>query len=182
MAKPTFPEPPLLEKGEYRRFDQYMFEVHNQVFGIGSNNGVLDNTNIGINVAETDSAETISGQWDFSTHPTGLDHTQISNIGTKTHVEIDTHIDDDTLHYLEEDISHENIQDIGSNAHSAIDTHMGSHETDGDGLKHTATNLGFYSTTPIAKPTVTGAKGGNVALASLLTALVNLGLIIDNTT
>ena len=32
------------------------------------------------------------------------------------------------------------------------------------------------------KPTVTGAKGGNVALASLLTALVNYGLITDTTT
>jgi hypothetical protein len=29
---------------------------------------------------------------------------------------------------------------------------------------------------------VTGAKGGNTALASLLTALHNMGLITDNTT
>jgi hypothetical protein len=32
------------------------------------------------------------------------------------------------------------------------------------------------------KPTVTGAKGSNVALGSLMTALVALGLVIDNTT
>ena len=33
-----------------------------------------------------------------------------------------------------------------------------------------------------SKPTVTGAKGGNTALASLLTTLVNYGLIADGTT
>lgn len=32
------------------------------------------------------------------------------------------------------------------------------------------------------KQTVTGAKGGNAALTSLLTALANLGLITDSTT
>jgi hypothetical protein len=42
--------------------------------------------------------------------------------------------------------------------------------------------LGFYSTAPIAKPTVTGSRGGNAALASLLTALANLGLVTDSTT
>jgi hypothetical protein len=34
---------------------------------------------------------------------------------------------------------------------------------------------------PASKPTVTGAKGGNAALASLLTALVSYGLILDST-
>lgn len=33
-----------------------------------------------------------------------------------------------------------------------------------------------------AKPTVTGAKGGNAALGSLLTALSGLGIITDSTT
>lgn len=44
----------------------------------------------------------------------------------------------------------------------------------------TDTGVGFYSTTPIAKPTVTGSRGGNAALQSLLTALANLGLITDS--
>lgn len=43
-------------------------------------------------------------------------------------------------------------------------------------------NIGFYNTAPAAKPTVTGSRGGNAALASLLTALANLGLITDSTT
>ena len=43
-------------------------------------------------------------------------------------------------------------------------------------------NMGFNSTAPIAKPTVSGAKGGNAALASLLTALASYGLVTDTTT
>lgn len=54
-------------------------------------------------------------------------------------------------------------------------------EIDG-ALNHDGTTIGFYNTTPITKPTVTGAKGGNVALTNLLTALANLGLLTDSTT
>jgi hypothetical protein len=43
-------------------------------------------------------------------------------------------------------------------------------------------NVGFNNSAPIAKPTVTGSKGGNAALASLITALANYGLITDSTT
>lgn len=50
------------------------------------------------------------------------------------------------------------------------------------GLKLNLGTLGFYTATPIAQPTVTGAKGGNAALTSLLTQLANLGLIVDSTT
>lgn len=42
--------------------------------------------------------------------------------------------------------------------------------------------VGFNGTAPIAKPTVTGSKGGNAALASLMTALANYGLVTDSTT
>ncbi len=45
----------------------------------------------------------------------------------------------------------------------------------------TAAMVGFYGTAPIAKPAPTGSRGGNAALASLLTALANLGLITDST-
>lgn len=47
---------------------------------------------------------------------------------------------------------------------------------------HTGSTVGFYNTTPIVKPTVTGAKGSNAALGSLIAQLVSLGLIIDTTT
>jgi hypothetical protein len=42
--------------------------------------------------------------------------------------------------------------------------------------------LGFNNTAGIAKPTVSGAKGSNAALGSLLTALAAYGLITDSST
>lgn len=42
--------------------------------------------------------------------------------------------------------------------------------------------IGFLGANPLARPTVTGGRGGNAALASLLTALANLGLVTDSTT
>jgi hypothetical protein len=46
----------------------------------------------------------------------------------------------------------------------------------------TSDEVGFFSATPITRPTVTGSRGGNAALASLLTALANLGLIVNSST
>lgn len=44
------------------------------------------------------------------------------------------------------------------------------------------TIVGFNNATPIAKPTISGSKASNAALASLLTALASYGLITDSTT
>jgi hypothetical protein len=49
-------------------------------------------------------------------------------------------------------------------------------------LAHRGTLLGFYNTSPASKQTVTGSRGGNAALASLLTALATTGLITDSST
>lgn len=51
----------------------------------------------------------------------------------------------------------------------------------GSKLQHNGSTAGFYGTNAIAKPTVTGSKGGNAALTSLLTQLASLGLITDST-
>jgi hypothetical protein len=42
--------------------------------------------------------------------------------------------------------------------------------------------LGFFGTAPIGEQTVAGAKGGNAALGSLITCLVNYGMLLDTTT
>jgi len=42
--------------------------------------------------------------------------------------------------------------------------------------------VGFYGAAGITRPTVTGSRGGNVALANLLTQLDNMGLIQNSTT
>jgi hypothetical protein len=53
----------------------------------------------------------------------------------------------------------------------------------GDGsLTIGASKLGFFSAAPVVKPTVSGAKGSNAALASLMTALAAYGLVTDSTT
>jgi len=53
---------------------------------------------------------------------------------------------------------------------------------DVNGSARIAVDVGFYGTTPQAKQTVTGSRGGNAALTSLLTALATIGLITNNTT
>lgn len=42
--------------------------------------------------------------------------------------------------------------------------------------------VGFYGQPPVAKPTITGSKAANTALASLITALASQGLVTDGTT
>jgi hypothetical protein len=49
-------------------------------------------------------------------------------------------------------------------------------------LAHQGSTLGFYNTTPTTKPTITGSRGSNAALADLLTKLAGLGLLTDSTT
>lgn len=48
-------------------------------------------------------------------------------------------------------------------------------------LKLNKDGIGFFGATPAARPTVSGSRGGNQALAGLLTALAGLGLITDGT-
>jgi len=45
-----------------------------------------------------------------------------------------------------------------------------------------STFLAFYGSAPVPRQTVFGSRGGNAALASLLTALDTMGLIIDSST
>lgn len=48
-------------------------------------------------------------------------------------------------------------------------------------FRHTGTLLGVYGATPVAQQTINGSRGGNAALADLLTKLALEGFIIDNT-
>lgn len=53
--------------------------------------------------------------------------------------------------------------------------------TDGS-LRHLSTKFGAFGAAVTTKPTVTGSRGGNAALASLITALATLGWVTDSTT
>lgn len=53
----------------------------------------------------------------------------------------------------------------------------------GNSVSLKTSSVGFYGTSPVAsKITVSGAKGGNAALTSLITALASYGLVSDATT
>jgi hypothetical protein len=47
-------------------------------------------------------------------------------------------------------------------------------------LNMNGTGIGFFGAAPVAKPTVSGSRGGNAALQSLLVALSQLGLVTDS--
>lgn len=51
-------------------------------------------------------------------------HTELTEIGDKTHAEIDTHIADTSLHFKASTIDHLYILNRGSNTHAQIDTHL----------------------------------------------------------
>jgi hypothetical protein len=58
-------------------------------------------------------------------------------------------------------------------------------DSGGNVLLRVGAGVGFYGAAPVPQPIVTGSRGGNAALESLLSALdkkLGLGLIIDNTT
>ena len=72
-------------------------------------------------------------------------HTSLSDIGTTTHANIDTHIASGSIHFLEGAISHTNITNVGTNTHAQIDTHIasGSIHFLESAINHTAiTNIG----------------------------------------
>lgn len=57
-----------------------------------------------------------------------VSHTTLTDIGTNSHSQIDTHIADTTIHWEQGDIDHTAIQNIGSNTHVQLDAHL-AHDT-----------------------------------------------------
>jgi len=53
-------------------------------------------------------------------------------------------------------------------------------QTGGVRISCNATGIGFFATAPVAKQTVSGSRGANAALTSLLTALAAMGLITNS--
>lgn len=52
----------------------------------------------------------------------------------------------------------------------------------GTGAGGATPGVGFFGTSPVGKLTISGAKGGNVALANLITQLASMGILTDTTT
>jgi len=53
-------------------------------------------------------------------------HTSLSDKGTYTHTEIDTHLNSGVIHFAETSIDHANILNKGTNTHVQIDSHISS--------------------------------------------------------
>jgi hypothetical protein len=53
-----------------------------------------------------------------------INHSNIQNIGTLTHDELDAHAAESTIHFLQTEIDHTNLQNVGVKTHSEIDDHI----------------------------------------------------------
>lgn len=60
---------------------------------------------------------------------TAMDHQSLIGAGVYTHAQIDTHINDTTIHFTEASIDHTYIQNIGTNTHPQIDSHISNNTT-----------------------------------------------------
>ena len=105
MPKNQFNEPPIDLNSSLGR--EYMPFLHDHIYGLGTDTtGSLNSAdNLDTDMMSASSAATITGLWTYTTHPLGLDHTLISNIGTNTHPAIDTHIADPTIHFTQANIT-----------------------------------------------------------------------------
>ena len=111
----NFSEPPDIKDKE--AFERYMLEMNNRVFGHGEGtNGDLDDSNLVDDYAiskskpmEITGAWTLSGIFSFLVHPENLDHTQLDNIGTKSHDTLDTEVDLNTTHAGSDGTDHSNV-------------------------------------------------------------------------
>jgi len=122
LPRSKFNEPPITGNSV---LDEYLLGLHQHVYGLGSDiTGGLDDDNLSEDFPNLTEDEEVTGEWTFTTHPLGLDHTLIANIGVNTHAGIDTHIADSLIHFLEASIDHANILNIGTNTHDQVDTHI----------------------------------------------------------
>jgi hypothetical protein len=70
----------------------------------------------------------------------------------------------------------------GGTGHFVLTANADDSVTVNSGLQHKGSTLGFYNGPVVTKQTVAGCRSDGTALASLITALKNLGLVNDQTT
>ena len=112
--------PPMIDKPE---LNGWIEEVHRRVFGMGTEDqGDLDSLNINLEL--------------LTLGILPIDHTnvgEIENVGTNTHAQVDTHIADGTLHFLEGAIDHGNLNGLTDSVdHAYAFLHDGSRAMTGN--------------------------------------------------
>lgn len=147
------------------------------------------NLTIDLDTAATDSIYTPLSEYSGHTGDTSLhyqvgdiSHTNITDIGTTTHAQIDAHVTsmtghtgDTSLHYLVGDISHTNITDIGTNTHPQLDLHVDSMT----GHTGDLVNPHFVTASQVGSPTIADYTGHTGDLSTHFTVGSILHTAID---
>jgi hypothetical protein len=147
----------------------------NMAFGLrDGNNAYLWNRSVAINGDDGGTSLTPAGSRISGINRIGISISDTSgNAATRNFSLINSYIGQGIL-----DLS------VGTSAGAAPSSSLMRYGHDGSGtwVQHMGTKLSFYGGSTITKPTVTGSKGANAALTSLMTALAALGLVTDTTT
>lgn len=118
---------------------------------------------------------TMDANGNFAYVPNSISHEQITNIGVKTHIEIDNHIGDATIHFTQGAIDHTSIQNIGTNTHAQIDTHI-SNTSNPHGV--TASQVG----NSVSQWNANSIEGNSTNLGTLGAGQDGYSIIWDNAT
>lgn len=137
-----------------------------------------------------------------------ISHTSLSDIGTNTHAQLDTHVTagdahitagdahiaDGTLHFTEASIDHTALANIGVNTHPTIDTHLAATAAHGaTGAVVGTTNIQTLTNKTFTAPTIvagdfanmqhlhaSAADGGQMSHLALLDGGVTIHADIDD--
>jgi len=144
----------------------------------------LDVDNVGALVA----SNTFVDVWSSSAYTAGVIVVDSSSVTVTGNVLVDgdksaTHLNESGIYDFGGAAAGNTVYAYGNDFSAATDAEYKANTTPSDvltSLGHAGGKVGFFGAAAGAKPTITGSRGGNAALQSLLTELATLGLITDS--